>query len=134
MGELDPGETASTLNVDLIARVLDEILPAENKDSDEQYAEFLEDLRHFGISTSGQLSEIIEKHKLAIDEKEALRVQNWQDEGLHEDERERIDRGVFYTHIGLAREAMSQEFGDSWEAWQEEKRRRRMRIIRRRMS
>ena len=126
LGELDPRETDSTLNVDLIARVLAELLPVENKDSDEDYAALLEDLRHFGISTSGQLSELIEKHKRAINEEEASRVQNWQDEEIDEDEKERIDRGVFYTHVGLARSALDEEFGDLWDKWMFHKAKRKI--------
>ncbi len=110
LGEVDPGETGSTLNVDLIARVLDELLPAENKRPGEEYAELLEDLLQFDISTSGQLRELIEKHKDAIDKLEATYAGS--------------GPGAYFTHCGLARCALNEEFGESWDEWLAQKARR----------
>ena len=103
LGELDPREKESPLNVDSIARVLDELLPAENKSSIDDFADLLQDLLHFGISTSGQLRELIEKHKLAIEEMEASQVQRGQkEEFFGSTNRENGTRRVLYTRWSRA--------------------------------
>jgi len=122
LGEVDPQETGSPLDVDLVARVLDELLPAENKMSDEPYAELLEDLSHFEIRTSGELRELLEKHERAIHEAEAAVVKTRRGIGHRSGTtQERFVRGVFFAHVGLARKAMAAEFGISWDKWMESK-------------
>ena len=50
------------LNVDLLAKILDEQLPEENKIEAEAYSELLEDLHHFHIDSPRRLTELIGKH------------------------------------------------------------------------
>jgi GTP pyrophosphokinase len=53
---------ATDLNVDLLARILDQRLPQEDKMESEPYSELLDDLRHFHLNNSRDLSELISKH------------------------------------------------------------------------
>lgn len=123
---IDLSEPESTLNVDLLERILDELLPAQNKGLDEAYADLLQDLEHFGIETPAAVSRILEKHKRRVLRAEALRVQR-ERESMREledrgelydlwdkDDLQRVRSGVFYTHSGLAREALVAEFGEAW--------------------
>ena len=50
------------LNVDLVAKILDERLPQENKMEAEPYSELLEELHHFHIDSAKRLTELIGKH------------------------------------------------------------------------
>jgi putative GTP pyrophosphokinase len=103
------------LNVDLLAATLDDILPTSNKDGDDEiYAELLPDLFHFNIDTVGKLRHLLQKHLKKIEETDANDAKSHSrvlDE-YPERERERISRGIYYTHVGLAREALHCEFGE----------------------
>lgn len=99
------------LNVDLLARVLDGLLPAENKEHHENYSALLVDLTAFGIENVKELEELIRskrKEILAEDAKIAHRCQL----GEHPGDKERFDRGVYFTHVGLVRQALKQQVGE----------------------
>lgn len=104
--------TGAPLNVDLLSQVLDNTLPAKNKSSEEPYAALLQDLVEFGIDTKGKLSDIIGKHLTAALRNDRKQVETHQTSGDYGGtSKERIDRGVFYTHVGLGREVLHLEFG-----------------------
>jgi len=113
-GYVDEGIRATNpdepLNVDLVASVLSELLPPENKDDMEPYAELLEDLLHLGVNTADQLRGLIlrNKHAMLRDEESQLaeRIREDQYQGTS---KERTERGVFFTHVGLARVALMKE-------------------------
>jgi len=107
------------LNADVVRAVLDQMLPPQNKDQfAEQYGDLLIDLLHFGISTRGALSQLLSKHHTAIARQEAKEVaeRSMDDDHEHEEQGERLSnrllRGVFFTHTGLARQGLCEEFGD----------------------
>lgn len=100
------------LNVDVVQSLLNDLLPTINRIDAEPYAELLEDLVHFGVSTSGCLSKLIGKHLKAILKADAQHVASRSaDDDYDGTSAERIAVGVFFTHAGLAREALCEEFG-----------------------
>ncbi|WP_391572734.1 GTP pyrophosphokinase family protein [Cohnella sp.] len=111
-----PNEDA-TLNIEILKDVLDSALPRENKDSEEDYNELLNDLGRVEVDTKKKIVHIFEKHLAQVIEKDKRYVE----EGLDElqdtgqtNEEDRIKTGVYFTHVGLTREVLSQEFGDTW--------------------
>jgi ppGpp synthetase/RelA/SpoT-type nucleotidyltranferase len=100
-----------TLNVDLLEKTLDALLPPENKDPDEEYAQLLTELLMSGISTRQQLLAFYRKHKEAILAKEADCVSRSK-RSLHGGAKivawtlERRERGVYFSHVGLIRSAL----------------------------
>jgi hypothetical protein len=102
-----------SLNVDVLARVLTEQLPRENKGDDEPYADLLSDLTAFNVKTTTRLLDIIRKNligAIAEDKKRAEEIAK--DAGRPVSERTK--RGVFFTHVGLVRAMMRLEFGSVW--------------------
>lgn len=109
-------ETHENLNVDNIAKILDEIFPPEYKDQDaERYDHFLEQMERVGVTTLEDLTDILHNGRDAAINIDKDRVSSElsdpeyhygdEDEEEGESSRERLKRGVFYTHLGLAREA-----------------------------
>ena len=117
-----PPYISEALNVDSLARLLDTHLPRENKDAIEPYAELLDDLRAFSITTQAQLIALLEKHREDILFHEAESVEAIQSDEklqqLHEGIQDRWKRGVFFTHVGLVRAALAFEFQEDWLAYQ----------------
>ncbi len=119
--------SAEILNVDLLAKILDELLPQDNKaQGEEDYATLLTDLADFGIKTNVELRNLIQETKTSImlaDRKRVLEElhekherENAEDTPLNiivDDER--LDRGVFFSHVGLVRIALANKFGTKWE-------------------
>jgi putative GTP pyrophosphokinase len=118
--ELPLQQAEKRLNVDLLERVLDSALPAENKKpGDEDYAEAVEDLMRFGVETRDSLTELIETQleaALAEDRRivDGLRTDQKDIKRRYIPEAERLARGVFYTHVGLIREMLDAKFGARW--------------------
>ena len=107
------------LNVDLIESVLDSIFPPKNKSvGDEAYSDLLEELTYIKVTTVQQLEDLLRMHQATTLAHEASVVELIRSKkmGYHRyaDEEARISRGVYFTHTGLARYALSCEFGDSW--------------------
>lgn len=113
------------LNVDLLAKILDEELPPENKSSEgERYSMVLPELIHFSFNTPQKLRALLEKHKKAIESDEAKSVQRCKSDlasgkKLKGTPIERIHQGVYYTHIGLTRVALRHELGNKWREYVE---------------
>jgi len=102
------------LNVDIIESILDELLPAENKDTDEDYDEILKNLTHFGITSAKQLRDLVTRHsKEALENDEREVASRKHSRNYLGTSKERNDLGVFYTHVGLAREVLGLQFGNS---------------------
>lgn len=102
------------LNVDSLVLVLSEVLPPQNKQIDEDYADLLSDLTALGVFTAQQLRNVLELRLEAVlsDDAQAVK-QSRQDPSWADTEREeRLERGVYYSHVGLARMALRKEFGD----------------------
>jgi ppGpp synthetase/RelA/SpoT-type nucleotidyltranferase len=112
------------LNVDLLAKILDELLPAKNKDTEEKenYADLLQDLFAFSIKSGPQLRDLLAENLEAVFAEEEGEIK--QRLGLDKPagtSKERIERGVFYTHVGLARTALRNKVGKRWTDYQKKK-------------
>jgi len=108
-----------SLNTESLKRLLDATLPKENRDDEEgeDYADLLDDLLHFKVRTTSEFEKIIKKHfeaaiktdkrhvKISIDE-----LEKGEEPGGTSVERTR--RGVYFTHVGLARSILALEVGD----------------------
>jgi putative GTP pyrophosphokinase len=105
------------LNVDLLARILDELLPPANKkDAGEPYAELLEELGHFKVRTAQKLREVIVRHLKEVLEEDAQMANRYRgsDDFLAKLIPERLNAGAFYNHAGLMRKIAEREFGDAF--------------------
>jgi putative GTP pyrophosphokinase len=101
------------LNVDLIAAVLTELLPAANNTGNEDYADLMLDLQYCKVNTVGQLRKLVQKHlKHALDEERATVADRQEKNSVLGTTMERIAAGVYFSHVGLARLCARQEFGD----------------------
>lgn len=109
-----PQAANEPLNVDSLAAVLSELLPPENKKDDEPYADLLSDLTALKVKTPEQLRQILAKHAEHARTADRARVAEIRaGSGLTDepDVSERVSRGVYYAHVGLAREALRAEYG-----------------------
>lgn len=101
------------LNVDILASLLTELLPAENKKDDESYADLLRDLAVLGVQTPQQLRKILTLHGESLKLSDLEQVNTHKEQPTNEEPEvlQRLARGVFYAHVGLVREALRLEFG-----------------------
>ena len=102
------------LNVDLLGSLLNDVFPKANRDDDERYAELLWEMNELSISTIGELKAFLQKHHGAVMEFERTQViRRTEEKDYSGTSAERTKMGVFLTHIGLARQALRQKFGDN---------------------
>ena len=117
------------LNVDILEAILDKYLPEKNKDTYEPYASLLEDLKLFNINDKNKLEELINRQLKSSLEIDKHIVQEIIEAGKdkkkyvpYRTSKERIAKGVFYTHIGLIRAMIECEIPKEWNAYIREKR------------
>jgi len=109
--ERKPAGSDEPLNVDILERTLNELLPPQNRAGTEDYARLLEELLLAEIDTSAKLIDFYEKSRDYIALREARRVAESKKEveggevprGTSVD---RVNRGVFFNHAGLIRIAL----------------------------
>jgi putative GTP pyrophosphokinase len=110
---LDAGEDTETLDVVSLEKVMDSLLPPENKGDFEDYASLLIQLKRAGIKTQEQVRQFILKHLkavIAFDKERVAGELKSKYGGCGElGDRERVDRGVFFIHVGLMRNALEFE-------------------------
>lgn len=116
---------AEALNVDLLEKVLDQLLPAKNKESGEDLANLLDELYAANMRQVLQLRSFVsewlptvlpleEKIALALQKKAARIIESGNSEpddhvmatvngGQYFSMRDRAQKGIFYTHAGLVR-------------------------------
>ncbi|NHM08344.1 hypothetical protein G4D82_14035 [Flavobacterium sp. CYK-4] len=98
-----------TLNVDLLASILDLHLPKQNKIENEDYSDLLEDLQYFNIVTQKNLQSLIERqYKAALEEDKEYAIET----ELRNPKAKR--KGYYYTHIGLIRTMMRFDDDKKW--------------------
>jgi putative GTP pyrophosphokinase len=108
----DTKQEVEELNVDLLEKVLDELLPPQNKNpGDEGYGELLGQLLAHGIRTPSQLRQLWEERGQAALNQEAAQVKRVRAEVAAGEQpsgstSERATKGVYFTHVGLARVAL----------------------------
>jgi putative GTP pyrophosphokinase len=133
-------ESSTVLDADNIKLILDKFFPPENKQEPENYSALLSDLRHFKIVTVEQLRHFLEKHREAVVKKEKETLTEYQNQNaiqvtpLKRWDAERVARGVFYTHVGLARVALGVGFGEDWDAFMRQKFEERERAVQQSVS
>lgn len=99
------------LNVDNLSVILSDIFPGINKSGFEGYSDLLSDMFALGITTRSQAIDIFKKnynHAMA-QEKKAVQAGHME----YEDEPDSRPAGVYFKHVGLAREALRGEFGST---------------------
>lgn len=109
-----------TINTDSLRSLLDRILPENNKEEPEEYAKLLEELSNLNISTVDEVEEIINRNWKKVIEEEEERVAECKmelEKGLELEgtSKERIIKGVFFTHSGLLRNTLVYEFGEKYQ-------------------
>jgi putative GTP pyrophosphokinase len=106
---------SAVLDVDLLAKVLDEFWPLGNRDEGDDYSSLLSELFSVNVNTPHQLRILLEKTKSAAMEDEKERVERYEVTGdISGGTRERLGRGVYFSHVGLTRMALKHELGDRW--------------------
>ena len=117
--ELSTFEGAQPLNTDVLEKILTEELPPENKGVDENFSELLDDLIAFNVDGTKSLKVLLERHYDAILAADRAQVQNRKkyEYDYTDVETERLDKGVFFTHAGLTRSALREEFGDDFDTY-----------------
>lgn len=119
--QLETNDDEQALNVDSIEHILDEELPQYNKDSREDYSDLIDELNYFGITTADALRALIKKHLTTALEEDVKNIPK--DDFSDFEEKERAELGVYFTHAGLTRIAIDEEFGEKRKEYMEKKRR-----------
>lgn len=106
------------LNVDSIEQILDSILPSENKDFFEEYAQLHKEILKKGIKTTDQLRNFVKGNiEWAIEDDKnrvASKIEESREAGMPTcppDDWERVRKGYFFTHAGLLRRMLKKDFG-----------------------
>ncbi len=115
----DLSGTGELLNVDLLERTLDSLLPPDNRVEPEPYDELLKELFHLGIKTQQDLREMVEgcrEEVLKKDQKKAGdMVDMYEKTGRPGVEiSPRLRRGVFASHCNLVREMLISRYGKEY--------------------
>lgn len=104
------------LNVDSIEQILDSILPSENKDFFEEYAQLHKEILKKGIKTTDQLRNFVKDNiEWAIEDDKnrvASEIEESREAGMPTcppDDWERVRKGYFFTHAGLLREMLKKD-------------------------
>ena len=116
VSELGAFEGSQPLNTDVLEKVLADEFPPENKVETDNLGSLLDDFIAFGIDNVQSLKQLLKKHRNAIVTAEKAVVKDLREakkENLHTFFAERAVRGVFFTHGGLARQALRKEFGEA---------------------
>lgn len=112
---VDTSSTKELLNVDSLARVLSQLLPKAHLEEPEPYADLLPDLLAFGMDTPDALRKLIKDNLDRILETDAQIVSARKStESTMGTTAERTRMGVYFNFVGLAREALSKQFGVQW--------------------
>jgi ppGpp synthetase/RelA/SpoT-type nucleotidyltranferase len=110
------------INSDNLEILLDELLPAANKEPGENYSLLVADCKTLGVNKISDLRSVINKHRDQMLEKEKKavsdRVKEFNDTGqTFLTTEDRMKKGVFFTFVGLARQAFVEEYGKD-RVWQ----------------
>src|SRR5205085_2641933 len=112
---VDISSAKEPLNVDSLARVLSQLLPKDHLEEPEPYADLLPDLLAFGIDTPDALKKLIKDNLSRVMETDAQIVADRKiNRTVIGTTAARIRKGVFFTFVGLTREALTKQFGAQW--------------------
>ena len=94
---------------------MDSVLPSKNKGDWEDYASLVDQLNKGGIKTQARVKQLLLKHLkqlIAYDrDRVNTELKSSYDGCQDEDDRERVERGVFFNHTGLIRTALDFDRG-----------------------
>ncbi|MBY4838556.1 GTP pyrophosphokinase family protein [Pantoea sp. DY-5] len=112
-------ENDIALDVDVLKSIAKTTLPIENELDDESFDELLSELIFNGIESASDFKEKLNKglaEALADDKRRVrvLKTKDNEDGELDDIEWSRVSRGVYYSHVGLIRIAMSNVMGDDY--------------------
>jgi putative GTP pyrophosphokinase len=126
VGELSTSEEDQPLNTDILEKVLADELPSGNKLVNEQFGQLLDDLIAFDINNAKSLRALLKKHHDAVFAKEAAQIKSVMSvkKSAHPYLYERAAKGIYFTHSGLTRLALTEEFGKKFDDYMEGKSRR----------
>lgn len=99
-----------TLNIDILKIIANKELPSKNKDGEEDFDEILSELVFNEISDVGALVDNLKKglpKALKEDKRVAKLTLEMMDEQDDDNDVERAKLGVYFSHVGLIRMAMS---------------------------
>jgi putative GTP pyrophosphokinase len=118
LGKFEEGEP---LNTDILEKVLAEELPPENRLENEPFGMLLDDLIAFNINNAKSLKALLKKHHDAILADEASIIKDIREKKgktlYIQPSPKQIDKGVFFSHVGLARHALGLEFGNEFRSY-----------------
>jgi GTP pyrophosphokinase len=117
---IDAAPAEGPLNVDLMASILAELLPPENRSGFEDYSELLADFEKFEVRTADDLRALINRNLKSALAAEKKRVKEEKASGKPLSP-EILNKGVFFSHAGLARMAMEAQFGEPFNDYLREK-------------
>ena len=102
------------LDVDIVAKILAEMWPAKNLcPAEEDYDGLVTELRHFGIVSSKQLRDFIDRHREIQLKDEADVIERFSNRpDVPKIISDRISRGFYFTQVALTRGGIRAEFGE----------------------
>jgi putative GTP pyrophosphokinase len=110
-------EKIKSLDADSLEIILNNILPLKNKSTNENYSELIIELNGVGISTPEQLEDILKENldALMAHDNEIVQKKKKNMIFLDKEEESRVmNEGVFYSHTGLLRNALDNNYGIEW--------------------
>jgi hypothetical protein len=94
---------------------MDSLLPEENRGDYEDYGSLLNELKRAGFNTQKKVKQLIQKHLKVVIAGDKKRVSDELKSNYEicyeKDDQARVNRGVFYIHAGLVRNALEIETG-----------------------
>lgn len=113
--KVEKSKKVTRLDLDLVTQLLTEKFPAPNKMDNDSYAELVPDLKFFNIITVQDFRDLLDQQVTFVKRYEAKALKDTDPTEFSGDNAKRIESGVFYSWIGLARAALQGRVGrDAW--------------------
>ena len=108
---LKEGTIGAQLNPDIVRRIVADYLPVENASDEENYGELLDELTTAGVTRVEELVAMIEANRDQVNALEATDLEDARTavrEGreIGEQDKDRLDRGVYNSRVGLVKLAL----------------------------
>jgi ppGpp synthetase/RelA/SpoT-type nucleotidyltranferase len=108
---LKTGTLEAQLNPDIVRRIVADNLPIENASDEENYGDLLDDLTTAGVTRVEELVAMIEAKRdqvnaLEAADLEAARTAVREGKEIGDQEKDRLDRGVYNSRVGLVKLAL----------------------------
>lgn len=108
---LKTGTPEAQLNPDIVRRIVADNLPIENASDEENYGDLLDDLTTAGVTRVEELVDLIETKRDQVNafeaaDLEAARTAVREGKEIGDRERDRLDRGVYNSRVGLVKLAL----------------------------